>query len=585
MTLDHSSGSIQSMKSNSSAAIVLVLVMIILVLASLFWFLYRDYDAVREVAGMADSRATRVAAMEQEAGQLRAEADQIQQTRTALEAELTTAVTSQETLEQEAVDDQQLIQQLETRIAAQIPEDSVPIVIIISPANGHSQPLAEAVELTVAAFDPSGISAIKIVFDENPPLEIPVSGGTSTIIHEPWPLSEAGEYTAVVTAVNRHNISSQITSVTITIENRPTSQQIVEEVANIIGPANAQASSPSEAQVTPANSPLITPLVLQAFDFEVPQTTAETAVWGEYCTVSISGMATTEPPVDPIDQELALVQTLVQEWQDSQFQISQQVTNAANDDARAALCALAAGHERWVLEEYIRRAPADRQDALLAALREMLPSPPIEAANDVLTAQQNFASAYGPTFFNAITAASGATAVLDTWSHPPQTSAHILSPNDYAAGVEAQTVTLPDLTAVLGDEWTPVTSNVLGAFMLEHYLGNFAEADEVATAVSGWNGDRYAIYQQGAEGPILLALQINWLSDQDAQEFADVYSGSVNGRLPQAAIEPTSPENSTCWTEAAAETICLFTNGSQSLLVSAPQATTAIDTLTAITNN
>jgi hypothetical protein len=49
-----------------------------------------------------------------------------------------------------------------------------------------------------------------------------VSGETSVIIYEPWPLSEAGEHTAVVTAVNRNNVSSQITSVTIITENTPT---------------------------------------------------------------------------------------------------------------------------------------------------------------------------------------------------------------------------------------------------------------------------------------------------------------------------------------------------------------------------
>ena len=170
----------------------------------------------------ADSRATRAAALEQEMGRLRTEADEIIQTRTALEAELATAVTSQETLEQESVDDQQTIQQLETRVAAQVPADSVPEVIVIAPANGDSLNLSDAVELTVAAFDPNGLGAVKIIFDDNPPLEIPVAGETSVIIYEPWPLSEAGEHTVVVTAVNRNNVSSPITTVTITTENTPT---------------------------------------------------------------------------------------------------------------------------------------------------------------------------------------------------------------------------------------------------------------------------------------------------------------------------------------------------------------------------
>ena len=568
------------MKSTSQAGLTLVLVMFIIVLASLFWFLYSDYDAVREQAGKANSRATRVALLEQESGQLRAEADQIRATRTVLEGELATAVFTHDMLAQEAVDDQQMIQSLETRVVEQSPKDSVPEVFIISPANGATVNQAEPVEIVVAAFDPNGISAINLVFDNNPPLEILVGGEISKIVREPWPLSDSGEHTAVVTAVNSNNISSQTTAVTISIENKLTSQQIMDEVANIIGPLTPQASTDNDVQIAAESSALranITPIILQAFDFDTPQDLENSLAWGVYCD-AVSGQTATSTPEEEIDspaKELALVQAAIREWQESQFQFSQQLASAPHDDSRAALCALAAGHERWVMEEYINRTPEERQ----TILADNLTPPTGVDTSDILAAQQTFGTAYGPGFFNAIVDSVDTTAVLDTWNRPPQATAQILNPSEYAANDEPQVVLLPDLTSYLGDDWNPVTTNVLGAFMLGQYLQNYGEAAEGETAVTGWQGDKYSIYQQGEEGPVLLVLKVSWASDQDAQEFASAYEGYINGRFSGTASPIESPENSNCWTVTSEETACLFTDDTQTIIVRAPENNLAVDTL------
>ena len=577
------------MKSTSQAGIVLVLVMLLLVLASLFWFLYSDYDAVREQADLASSRATRVAAMELEAGQLRAEADQVKETRSALDEALATAVTNQELLGQESVNDQQTIQLLETRVAEQTPADTIPEIIVVSPIDGSTFNVTDSVELIVAVIDPNGVNTIKIIFDGNPTLEIPVNGETSVIIQEPWPHSDAGEHTVSVTAVNTNNISSHATTITIHTENKPTSQQIIDEVANIIGPSSPPTTTNNEAQVSAtldAMQASTTSLILQAFDFAPPQAAETTSAWGIYCNPDIAQTSTSPAPQDVVEspaKELAMVQAITRDWQESQYQFSQLLADAPHDDARAALCALAAGHERWVLEEYIRRAAPEQQTELR---RNLTPQTGFED-QDILTAQQYFGSVYGPDFFTAITTASGTTAVLDAWNRPPQSSAQILNPSQYAANSEQQAVTLPDLTAFLGDEWTLVKTNMLGAYMLAKYLENFVEPDVAETAVTGWQGDQYAIYQQGDGGPILLALQLTWATEQDAQNFASVYEEYVNGRFAGTATAQEGPGNSTCWTDVdvAEETICLFTNETQTLLVRAPENNLAVDSLAEIIGN
>lgn len=561
------------MKSTSQAALILFLVMIIIVLASLFWFLYSDYDAIRQQADLANSRATQAAAMEAEAGQLRVEADQIITTRDALEMALATAVFTQNTQEQESVNDAQIIHALETRIAEQLPDDTVPVISIIAPSDGSTVKLTESVELVVAAIDPNGINTVNIIFDNNPSLEIPVGGETTVIIQESWPLSEARAHTVAVTAVNTNNIPSQPITLTIIAEDKRTGQQIIEEVTNIIGTADEPTiiSNESQQSVDNGSAAALTPIILEAFGFDT-ENIEEFAAWGSYCElVSDQALPATEG-VDAPAAELALVQATVRQWQEAQYQLRQQVA-AANDDARAALCALAAGHERWVLEEYIRRTPADQQTALFDSLPQQMGLD----TSTILTAQQSFATAYGPPFFNAIVAAD-ATVVIDAWNTPPQASYHILYPAEYAANTATQVVSLPDLSSHLGEGWAPVTANVLGAFMLGQQLGKYVEANGVETAVSGWRGDRYAIYQQ-QDGDILLAQHLNWDTDLDAQEFAAAYEGYVNGRFAGNAAPIKSPENSSCWASPTEETICLYITGSQTVIVSASEDNLTIDTL------
>lgn len=568
------------MKSTSQSAIILFLVMIIIVLGSLFWFLYRDYDATRQQAELANSRATRVAAMEQEAGQLRTQTDQIQATRTELENELGTAVFNQDLLQQESVNDQQTIDELETRIAEKPVTQSVPEVNIIHPEQNSSFNLSDLIDLTVAAFDPEGIKSINIIFDNNPSLEIPTNGETSVIVQEQWPISEAGEHKVVVTAVNIHNISSQAATTTIYIENKRTPQQIIDELTHIIGPTNTQATVVPETQLSENVNNLsenITPLILQSFDFTLPQDSNALLDWGVFCQAFPDQTPPTDLQeiVDSPAKELALVQSAIHDWQESQYQYSQLLASAPSDDARAAICALAAGHERWVLEEYIARTPEEQQ----TLLRENLTPQTGIIDDNALSIQESFAFAYGKSFFDAISNANGITAVSNAWERPPQSTAQILNPNDYLNDIQPQVVQLPEITDFLGEDWELVTTNTLGAFMLGHYLSNFVAQEEVETIISNWRGDQYAIYQQGNEDPMLLALQINWNSEEDAEEFQSIYELYIDGRFSGEASIERSPENSICWSGPSEETICLFTNELQSLVVKAPEYNLAVDSL------
>ncbi|PIE81152.1 MAG: hypothetical protein CSA11_05095 [Chloroflexi bacterium] len=567
------------MKSTSQAGTVLVLVMIVIVLASLFWFLYSDYDEVREQAETANSRATRVAAMEQEAGQLRAATNQFQATRTALETELST-------LEQEAVNDQLKIQELETRVAAETAVTSIPEVIIASPINGAVVQLSTPVTLTVAAFDPNGLQAINIVFDNNPPLEIPIGGDSGVIIEEPWPLSEAGAHTAVITAVNTANISSEAAPITITAENKRTGQQIKDEVANIMGVLPAQTPPPNTTPTAQQTSNIAgksernTTIILQMFDFPTPPSSDDALDWGVYCLLAPQQPTVPDAVESPAD-EIAFVRGQIREWQETQFQVSQRLRATPSDDTRAAICATAVGHERWVLEEYIRQAPTDRQAALFAQL------PPLTepADREPLSMQQSFGESYGPAFINTLVTTNGPTVLLDVWQTPPQSSYQILYPHEYRESFQPEPIARPDLTSTLGDDWVPTTTNVLGAFMLRRYLENHIEPTLAGTAVSGWYGDQYTIYRNEENGQTFLIFQLNWALEKDAQEFATTYEQYITSQDGGKPVKITSPAPSICWQHTSGDTTCLISSKTRTIIIKAPEANLAIDSLAAVIEN
>ena len=561
------------MKSSSHTGLILVLVMLLMVLASLFWFLYSDWDEMRDQAALADSRATRVVSLEQDAGQLN---DQLQTSNGKLEQERATAVFTQDMLEAEAVADQQTIQLLETRVATQTAvieqnlsalTNTVPQVEIIAPQNGETRFLGEPVTLVVAASDANGITDINIVFDNNSPLTIPVGGDANTLIQEDWPVT-TGEHTATITAVNSNNLSSQAISTTITVKERVSQEQIATEVANIIGLPEGETAVSAGDQLQTSGVPDPTAQILHAFDFEEQPDTD--IVWGEFC-------APLTPAADNDLQspagELAEVGRLAREWQETRYQFSQMLDAAPNQDARAALCALAAGHEQWVLNEYISRAPAERQ----AILQESLPPLPAEVPGDVLAAQQAFGLIYGPAFVDELEQTAGPTAVLDAWVTPPQTSAQILHLDTRQNTDPRPPIEMPALAEITGDGWTAVDDNVLGEFLLSQYLANYLHPVEAGIAAAGWDGDRYLLFSRDADEAPLLVMRIRWNSKTNGDNFARAYTDYLNGRFGEIGSTESLPDGSSCWSAPGDETICLYHKDRETAVVRAPDASLAAD--------
>jgi hypothetical protein len=111
-------------------------------------------------------------------------------------------------------------------------------------------------------------------------------------------------------------------------------------------------------------------------------------------------------------------------------------------------------------------------------------------------------------------------AVNKALGDPPRSSEQIMHPEKYTNTPRdnPQPVTLPPLTSTLGAGWTLQDSKTLGEFDLDVMLRVNQVADDVAgTAAAGWGGSRYALYQNGADGVVIVGTR--WDTTRDANEF------------------------------------------------------------------
>ncbi len=118
----------------------------------------------------------------------------------------------------------------------------------------------------------------------------------------------------------------------------------------------------------------------------------------------------------------------------------------------------------------------------------------------------------------------------DIYENPPRSTEQVLHPEKYVSGEEPIAVELPDLDAALGDDWTAISTDTLGEFLIMAYIEPWLESEAIAiAAASGWGGDKYTLLK-GPNDANLLAVSIAWDTPEDAQEFFDLFSQAMTTR-------------------------------------------------------
>ncbi|MCA9874017.1 MAG: hypothetical protein KC441_10185, partial [Anaerolineales bacterium] len=374
-------------------------------------------------------------------------------------------------------------------------------------------------------------------------------------------------------------ISSQVVSVTVQIQDLAAEATAFQEtVAQIIGaaPANTGASSGAQ-QAVAANGrdPAANLLFLRAFDFPLPED-ADVSRLGEYC--QLTAVPQPQNPLESAQTRLTAVRAAVRQQQLATYDLAARETAVANQDERAALCALAEGQIRLAQELYIAQTNPELQSELQASLDDDLALMP-GAAPEIINEQQIFPAADGLNFVQQLYEINGDFSAVDTaWQRPLQSTQQILHLEVFQSGEVVQEVTLPPLAAALPPGWTLSSEGVLGEWMMGQYLSQGLEPATAVAAASGWAGDRYAIYSDTAGDGLVLAWQAAWASPEDAQTFASNYDVYLTSLLGAPGLEQVGTSNFRCW-DGRAEAVCLYPDQFQTeqktLVVRAPNKTLA----------
>ncbi len=196
-----------------------------------------------------------------------------------------------------------------------------------------------------------------------------------------------------------------------------------------------------------------------------------------------------------------------------------------DDDASFALSALIEGSATAAAAAYVANgiAAGTLSQEQLGAMGAGLESERLDAMPAVMRRQLLGPYVLGVTFL-----ARGD--VDAAWAHPPRSSEQILHPDKYwnpKLRDEPKPVVIPNPSRLLGAGFTRAGSGVLGELTLGGLVGAATPAaSDLATgsvawtnaAASGWGGDRFELWTNGAASIVLLATV--WDTAKDAAEFA-----------------------------------------------------------------
>jgi len=248
---------------------------------------------------------------------------------------------------------------------------------------------------------------------------------------------------------------------------------------------------------------------------------------------------------DKDENKTVIAHELTHALADQNFDIDAMQKAARNDDDRdLALSALVEGEATLTMigaqmqdwnGSVVRDVPAANLDRVFGFLMPLMPmagGKSLREAPVILSETMIFPYLRGLVFCARLTNDGGWEALNEAYRRPPLSTEQILHPEKYRAKPDAPTaVDLGSLDPGAG--WKEVGRNVVG----EMQLGVMLRAHGGKTAAAGWDGDRYAVFEN-ADGRLGLVWLSTWDSETDAREFQRGYVRFQTTKLGKDAPTP-----------------------------------------------
>ncbi|MFQ3567619.1 MAG: hypothetical protein SNJ59_11530 [Aggregatilineales bacterium] len=271
-----------------------------------------------------------------------------------------------------------------------------------------------------------------------------------------------------------------------------------------------------------------------------------------------------------LTEQIVFVHEYVHALQDQHFGLDRldDPALALEPDAYLALLSLVEGDATAVMQLYAQDAIARNPAAAFGLVLEGLASgtlfiPP--GTPDILVRELLFPYEEGLNFVLALYLDGGWERVNAAFDNPPTTSAQIIDPAKYLAGIEAVSVEASPVSAeaVLGPGWRQAVELTVGEFYLREHLRTAIAARPARAAAAGWAGDRLQIFHQPATDAMAFLLRVIWEAPAEAAEFNQIYAEF-------AAAAFGAPTGDGCWTGAAGAACIAETKSAETLIAQAP---------------
>jgi hypothetical protein len=263
--------------------------------------------------------------------------------------------------------------------------------------------------------------------------------------------------------------------------------------------------------------------------------------------------------------------------------------SALNSDQNLAAISLYEGDAVVGSAAYLQRHPALTGALLREAGRD---SPVMDEAPASVAVTLLFPYTSGVTFVDRLLGEGGWDAVDATYADMPASTEQILHPLKYLERDQPSRIALPDPAAELGAGWRVVDEDTLGELQTAVLLADFEPGEgfngitgdvtlpEAArNAAAGWDGDRFALWEDGNGERETLVWRSVWDTPEDARAFSRALAQFGNDRW-NGVFNGESPDDVALVTPEIAARILL--DGQEVLYVQAPDLSMADAALAAL---
>jgi hypothetical protein len=262
---------------------------------------------------------------------------------------------------------------------------------------------------------------------------------------------------------------------------------------------------------------------------------------------------------------------------------------ALNSDQILATAALYEGDAVAGSTAYLKQHPALTGALLREAGRD---SPVMDAAPAAVVVTLLFPYTSGVAFVDRLLDEGGWDAVDAAYGDMPDSTEQILHPLKYLQRDAPSLLALPDPASALGADWRVVDEDTLGelqtALLLTGFdpgegfngiTGDIALPEAARNAAAGWDGDRFALWEDGNGEREALVWRSVWDTPEDARAFSRALAQFGNARW-NGVFNGESPDDVTLVTPDIAARILL--DGQQVFYVQAPDLSLADAALAAL---